>query len=315
MCLALPAAAQDTRGFTDDQGREVQIPAAPQRIASICAEQFTTALYELGAPVVASSGRTADGVNGGAPYIRGALTVFDLSFENSDIAYVGDWKEPDLEAIAAASPDLIVISENTAAVLDQLTAIAPTVVLDYRDTPWLDRYRRLADAAGRLPKFERRLASYNRRLEAGRIVVADALGDPSQVSVAIAEVFGERFLVYREYSALTEVIRDLGFSMPPMIAATEAGFTEISLERLPEVDADFLIGTYNVFFDQTPSSQRAAFEALLPMWDEVLHAPRHGQHIYVDRNMVRPLSFEMLQTTLALLVTNIAGRDFVPLPE
>ncbi|MEO1612172.1 MAG: ABC transporter substrate-binding protein, partial [Pseudomonadota bacterium] len=176
--LALPATAQETRIFADDLGREVEIPVDPQRVASLYAEQFTTALYELGAPVVGSSGRTADGVNGGAPYIRGALTVFDLTFEDSGIAYLGDWRAPDLEVVAAVQPDLIVISEFTADSLDQLSAIAPTVVVNFRDTPWLERYERLADASGRLPEFERRLGVYQRRLEAGRIVVEDAVGNP-----------------------------------------------------------------------------------------------------------------------------------------
>lgn len=313
--LALPVAAQGMRTFTDDAGNTVEIALAPQRIVSLRGEQFTSALHELGAPVVASSGRVSEGVNDGRPYPRGAYDLFNLTFEDGGMAWIGNPNNPDLEAIAAADPDLILIPDWQTELYDQLSAIAPTVVVGIWGNPLLQRYRKVADAAGRLDAYAAMRAAYEAKLDKARAVVADRIGDPSQVSVAIAEVFDGELWVYRDYAALSQVIRDLGFSTPEFIAAIEGGNAQVSPELLPQIDADFLVGTYNVAFDQPPSARLAEFDALVPGWDEVLHAPRHDQHILLDRETMRGVSFRALETTLAILLSHIVTRDFTPLQE
>lgn len=304
----------ETRLFTDDLGNEVEIPVRPQRIVSLRGEQFTAPLIELGAPLVGSSGLTNPDVNRGRPFVRGAYDLFGFDFEGSGVAWVGSPGEPDLEAIAALEPDLIFITDWQADLRDRLDVIAPTVVIGIWSNPMLERYRKIADAAGRLDAFEAGLAAYTFKRDRAREVVADAVGDPGAVSVAIAEVFGEEFYVYRDYAAISQVLRDLGVSMPDAIAGIEGGNAPFSPELLPEIDADFLIGTYTFTFDgQTPSDRLAAWDALIPGWDRVLHAPRHDQHILLDREPMRALSFRALETTLAILLTHLATRDFVPL--
>lgn len=266
--LALPAAAQDCaegmRPFEHVAGATC-IPESPQRIVSVRGEQFTAPLRELGAPMVASAGRTDDGKNGGAPYPRGAFDLFDLTFEDSGLTWIGDPNSPDLEAIAAVRPDLILIPDWQEDLLDRFEAIAPTVAIGIHSNPMLERYRLVADAAGMLPEYEAGLERYRARLATARRVVADRLGDPSGVSVVIAEVFADEGLV---------VMGDLGVANEP-----------VSVEMLPELQADFMIGTYNFAFGEPPSQR---FEA----WGEVLHAPRHDQHFLIDREPMRALGLE-----------------------
>ena len=102
--LASAAPAQDVRVFTDDTGRDVTIPVKPQRIVALQDLFFTIPLIELGVNPVGSMGRTADD---GSHFIRSSKTVTGLDFDNSDIVYVGG-STPDLEAIAALQPDLII---------------------------------------------------------------------------------------------------------------------------------------------------------------------------------------------------------------
>ena len=65
--LAVPAIAQETRSFTDDTGRVVDIPVEPLRIVSLQDLAITVPLLELGVTPVGSHGRTTAE---GAPFIR-----------------------------------------------------------------------------------------------------------------------------------------------------------------------------------------------------------------------------------------------------
>ncbi|RVT85412.1 hypothetical protein DXV76_06510 [Rhodobacteraceae bacterium CCMM004] len=312
LLLALPAQAQEMRTYTDDAGRTVEIPVAPQRIVSLRGEQFTTPLWELGANLVGSSGRRDGAKNGGAPYPRGAYDIFGITFDNTDLAYVGGPNAPDFEAIAATRPDLILIPDWREDDIDRLGTIAPTVVIGIWSNPLLERYRKIADAAGVLDAFETRLAQFDTRLGEARAVIADTIPDPGAVTITIAEVFDGELVAYRDYAALSHLIRELGFATPPFVRGLTEGNARISPEYLPELDGDFLIGTYNTAFGQTPTFQRAQWDALIPVWDEVLHAPRHNQHVFLDRERMRGVSFASLESTLAILLSHVATRDYVP---
>lgn len=313
--FVFPASAEETRIFLDDAGNSVEIPVAPQRIVSLRGEYITTPLLELGAPVVGSSGRIDSPINNGQPYVRGAYDLFHFRFEDSDIAWVGNPNEPDFEAVAAAAPDLIFIPSWQAELHGQLSAIAPTLVIDVWHDQVLTGYRTIADAAGKLDEFEAGLTGYQATLERAREIISLTLGDPSEVSVALADVRNSGLHVSRSHGSLTQVLGDMGFGMPELIANTVNASTEISPELLHEIDADFLIGTYNLAFDQSPVQCLEAWDALIPGWDEFLHAPRHNQHILLNREPLRALSFRSLETTMEILLSHLATRDFVPLGQ
>ncbi len=72
--------------------------------------------------------------------------------------YIG---EPNAEAVAAQMPDLILISatggDSALALYDQLSAIAPTLVINYDDKSWQALLTQLGQITGR--KNRRRRAS------------------------------------------------------------------------------------------------------------------------------------------------------------
>ncbi|SFQ64279.1 iron complex transport system substrate-binding protein [Roseivivax halotolerans] len=304
--------AEGQRLFVHDHGQTC-IPETPERIVSLRGEQFTAPLWELGANLVGSSGRVDGSKNDGLPYPRGAYDIFGLTFSDSDLTWVGDPNNPDLEAIAGADPDLILIPDWQTDIYDQLSIIAPTVVIGIWSNPLLQRFEKIADAGGVLEEYEDRLSQFNTQLADGRRVVEDMIGDSSEVSVAVAEAFDGKLWVYKDYAALSHVIDELGFVTPPVIAQLKDGNAELSPEILPQIDSDFMVGTYNIAFDQPPSTRLAEWDDLVPGWDEILHAPRHNQHLLLDRETMRGVSFRALENTLAIVLANIATRDFVPL--
>lgn len=166
---------------------------------------------------------------------------------------------------------------------------------------------------GRLDRFEKLQAVYDFRLEAARDLVAKMIGDRSRVSVTIGEVRAGRFRVYKTYGAMSDVLDDLGFSKPEIIENIDGERLDLSPEQVRAINADFLVSSYAEQFRAPPEDIHTSWDALVPGWDTVLHAPRHNQHILIVREPMRALSFQSTQEVLAVYVANIVTRNFVPL--
>jgi iron complex transport system substrate-binding protein len=97
---------------TDDAGRRVTVAARPERIVSL-APANTEILAELG--LVGS--------------LVGVTELDDYPAEVADIAKVGDFVTPNLEAIAAAEPDLVLATTGVQAdVVERLEELGAVVV-------------------------------------------------------------------------------------------------------------------------------------------------------------------------------------------
>jgi len=149
------ASADGGWSFTDDLGTTVELDETPTRIAGL--NDLAASLWNYGIQPVATFGQTS--------------AEDDVAFEGkdlSDVAIVGSaYGEIDLEALAAADPDLIVttiypadssgeIPEGTAgygfndmAQQEQVAEIAPIVTIAYRGSA-ADVIQRVVDLAGSL---------------------------------------------------------------------------------------------------------------------------------------------------------------------
>ncbi len=305
----------ETRIFVDDQGHKVEVPVNPQRIVSMRGEQFTAPLLELGANLVGSTGRTDAKRDKGAPYVRGAYDALDFRFQSSGITWVGDPNAHDYEAIAAATPDLILLPDFAAESYDKLSAIAPTVVINIWERNFLDRYRIVADLAGKLDVYEAKLAFYQQRLARAKAVLKDTVGNPADVSIVIATSYKGDIRVYKDYDALSQVIHDLGFSMPDFAANMKGARKSLSFESIMEIDADFMVDTYWSATGAGVSKQVAKWDDAFPAWRTVLHAPRNNQFFLINREEMRAISFQALRTVMDVMVAQIGSRAFVPLEK
>jgi iron complex transport system substrate-binding protein len=250
--LVVPAFAQDTVSFTDDLGRTVDIPTHPKRIASLQDLALTVPLIELGVMPVASHGRT---LPDGTPFIRSSRVLTGVDFDNSDIAFVGNLPA-DVEAVAAAEPDLIITTPWQTADVDHLSAIAPTIVLDDTRRGDFGLYPILAGLTG----TKDRLAVLKARYE-GQIAQIKRLIDTGSISVNVIQGVDGQVLSWHTYGGLGKVLRDAGFTFPERVDAIPEGeFERMSAEALPEVDADFLFVTYRTDQLETPDDAVAHLE-------------------------------------------------------
>jgi iron complex transport system substrate-binding protein len=302
-----PVVAQETVTFTDDAGRTVEVPADPQRIAALHDLTITIPLIELGVYPVASHGRTTETGEG---FIRSSKVLTGVDFDNSDIAFVGN-NPADIEAIAAVEPDLIITTPWQGVSVEQLEAIAPTIVLDDTKRGDFGMYDALAEITGTEDKLAILEARYESQVEQIRRLI-----DTDQISVNVIQGVDGEVLSWHTYGGLGRVLRDAGFQFPERVEQIPEGeFARMSAEALPELDADFLFVTYRTDILETPEDAIAHLEAVMPNFCDFLHACRENQMIVMPREEASASSYYALGVMAYTVISHISGRDFTPMPE
>lgn len=207
---------------------EIEVPASPQRVV-VLDGPVLDACFALGiTPVGATTG------------VAGAPWPEYLGPGTEGIVNVGDIAEPDLEAIAALQPDLIVsLQFRHEAIYDQLSGIAPTVLSPHDSEGWREGFLVFADALNRnaeappvVDAFDSRVAE----LQAG-------LGDALDQTVSVIRVLTGQVRSYQASSFSGTVLAAVGLPRPESQQGTEDTWLEQSMETLNEVDADVLFVT------------------------------------------------------------------------
>lgn len=302
-----PALAQETVSFTDDLGRTVEIPAHPQRIASLQDLALTVPLLELGVMPVASHGRT---LPDGTPFIRSSRVLTGVDFDNSDIAFVGNLPT-DVEAVAATEPDLIITVPWQTADVDQLSAIAPTIVLDDAKRGDFGLYPVLADITGTTDRLAVLEARYNEQIAQIRRLI-----DTQSVTVNVIQGVDGQVLSWHTYGGLGKVLRDAGFAFPERVDAIPEGeFARMSGEALPQLDADFLFVTYRTDQLETPEDAIGFLEDVLPDFCNFLFACSNNQMIVMPREEASATSYYALGVMAYTIVSHVSGRAYEVKPD
>ncbi len=303
MLFAGAVSAADSQTFTDDLGRTVSVPLHPQRIVSMHDLDITIPLIELGVPPVASHGRTRPD---GSHYLRSSAQLTGVDFDNSEIRFIGT-ADIDLEAVAAAKPDLIITEPSRHVSVEQLAKIAPTVSIDHLQGSAPRIYRKLAQLTG----SQARLAVLERRYQE-QIKQLKATVNPQQYRVSVIQANNGKVTVHHSYHALGRVLRDAGFRFPPLIDKIPDGQRiDVSAEQLPELDADFVFATWRSDTGGKPQDELKAMDAVMPGWCDFMRACRTGRYILLPREEVISNSYAALTLMVAQVQSHIAGR---PIP-
>jgi iron complex transport system substrate-binding protein len=174
--------------------------------------------------------------------------------------------EPDLEAIAAAKPDLIFGMETIEATYDQLSAIAPTIAFR-RGTPWRDGLRLAASALGLESVAEDRIAETDALMAATKETLAPIAGKQLMVGVTNLGIF----YVWGEQTSAAGVFKDLGLNF---VGGTEPSLTPLSLEQVNVLEGADIILSVNAdpvgietqeaspLFQSLPAVQNGGYDVL-----------------------------------------------------
>ncbi|QOS82697.1 iron-hydroxamate ABC transporter substrate-binding protein [Paenibacillus sp. JNUCC31] len=221
--------APTERTLTDAMGHEVKIPANPERIIASYLEDH---LVTLGVKPVAQWS-VASGIQ---EYLQKDLD--GIPGIASDLPF---------EAVASFSPDLIIMgSESTVEgeKYEQYNKIAPTYVLgDDINKDWRQALLKIGEILNKSDEAQKALADYDAKTKEIKEKVAAATGGTK--SAAALWLFNNKFYVVSDNVSSGEVMyNELGLLEPEVVkeASVKAtgNWSEISLERIAEIDADYL---------------------------------------------------------------------------
>lgn len=281
-----PAGGMEPAGNTESA--EAADPAAGERIA------FTDDLgqeFELEPPgrVAAMIGSFADiwclagGKDTLAAAAGDAWTSFDLGL-GEDVTDLGAVKEPNLEVLLAAEPDLILASVNTAADLELKDAFARAgVPAAYFEVDCFDDYLRMLEICSRLTGQPERYEIYGESVRA-QVDAAVARQDGSAPKILYVRASGSGCKAKgSEGSVLGEMLADLGC----VNIADGGGLLEaLSLEGVIAGDPDYIFAILQAS-DANVEKARASLEAALlsnPAWG-TLRAVEEGRFFILDQKL------------------------------
>lgn len=190
---------------------------APQRIVSTSVT-LTGSLLAIDAPVIAS-GATAP--NSRLADDQGFFRQWSEVAKQHQLKrlYIG---EPSAEAVAAEAPDLIIVSatgnDSAIKLVDQFSAIAPTLVVNYDDKSWQDVVTLLGQATGHEAQAAQRVNAFNDREAALKKAITLP---PQPVSAMVWNGGGRAVNLWTAASAQGKLLEQLGFTLAVPPASVE----------------------------------------------------------------------------------------------
>ncbi|EPY94776.1 Fe2+-enterobactin ABC transporter substrate-binding protein [Enterobacter roggenkampii] len=214
--LTSAAAADWPRQVTDSRGVHT-LEHKPTRIVSTSVT-LTGSLLAIDAPVVASgattpNNRVADG--------QGFLRQWGDIAKQRKVArlYIG---EPSAEAVAAQMPDLILISatggDSALALYDQLSAIAPTLIINYDDKSWQALLTQLGAITGHEKQAAERIAAFDKQLAQ---VKQQMTLPPQPVNAIVYTAAAHSANLWTTESAQGKLLHQLGFTLADLPAGLQ----------------------------------------------------------------------------------------------
>lgn len=242
------AAAARPRSVTGADGIAQVVPAAPERVVTLSEPTLDGALALGVTPI-------------GTIAARGQAGVASYLADRADgVPLVGVVAQPNLEAIAAQLPDLILVDgtsiNNNPSMIELLRAIAPTVVTGYAGGDWRDNLSVTAQSLGRTEQAQQVLLDYELRV----VDIAGRLGANSDAEISVVRAQGNGFSLILKELPPGLVLTDLGLRRPPAQDLEGRGHSEpVSNESLDFIDGDWMFfGTLGGSSVGSPDSGGAA---------------------------------------------------------
>jgi len=210
---------------------ETDVPAEPQRIVVLSGDQLD-ALCALGLQSRIVAAALPDGSSSQPSYLGAVI---------HDLRGVGSRSNPDLSAISAAGPDLILGSQAlTPELYPSLSAIAPTVFTSAPGAAWQDNLRLVGAATARADTANGLVEGFN--AFAAR---AGADNDAAHFQASVVQLTDNTMRIYGTANFPGSVLADVGVDRPASQRFTdkpyvEVGTTDLGQADLSAADADII---------------------------------------------------------------------------
>lgn len=240
----------------------------PQRIVSTSVT-VTGTLLAIDAPVIASG---ATSPNNRLSDKQGFFHQWGEIAAKRGVKrlYIG---EPNAEAIAGEAPDLIIMSatgaDSAVRLYDQLSAIAPVLVVNYDDKSWQELAETLGVATGHEAQAEKIVSEFDRR---EKMLKQQMTLPPQPITALVFRGDGKNANLWTAESSQGQLLQQLGFTLatlpPKLNASTSQGARKDIIQLGGENLAEGLNGqTLLLFANDESDAQRLmgnSFLAHLP---------------------------------------------------
>ncbi len=235
----------EERVVTDVKG-EVTIPANPKRIVDISGASDILSI--LGYDVIGTA--NSDGYD----YTKLPTYLEDVLADAKILGY-SMLAEMDVEAIIALEPDLIVISTVQEKMYDQLSKIAPVVMVEMKQVDWTEDFMHVANVFGKEAEATTWIDNYLAKAKEVGNQIKATYGEDSTFLSFLASA-GSLFIF--DKAGLGSVLYDdMGLAKPAgMPEQEDISLPVVSLEGLAEITSDYIfaIGTDEDLATLTASS-------------------------------------------------------------
>ncbi|RUR84721.1 ABC transporter substrate-binding protein [Chlorogloeopsis fritschii PCC 9212] len=160
--------------------------------------------------------------------------------EAAGIEFVGVGNQPNLEKVLLLKPDLILMREYQKSVYKELSAIAPTVVVDLPglNYSFKENLRFIAKVLGKSEKAEQVIDQYNARVKKLQNFMGERL---KEIEVSVINLFEKSLIAtYSDNETYNQVFQDIGIRLIPILANQKEETLVSSIEVLNKYDADIL---------------------------------------------------------------------------
>lgn len=204
---------------------ETTIKGTPQRVVMLTTQGVET-LLALGVKPVGAVGSFTD-----------PTQFYDfVKPQLEGVKVVGSESQPNLEAIAALKPDLILgMKFRQEKIYQQLSAIAPTVFVDEPRGDWKANFSLFAEAVNKKAEGEKVIADWNKRVEDFKAKAGDKL----KTQVSVVRFMPGKVRIYYNDTFTGAIFKDLGLARPASQNKEEFA-AEVTKERIPEMDGDIM---------------------------------------------------------------------------
>lgn len=255
---------------------ETTLKAAPQRVVVLDTGEMD-AVVEMGLIPVATLDYSASGL---PPYLEERLR---------GVKTVGSLAEPDLEAIAALRPGLILSNKlRHEKVYDKLAAIAPTVFGERAGLVWRHNFALYADALGREEQAAASVQQYEERVRA-----LNAKLPSPRPSVSMVRVTDNNLRYYQRANFIGGILTDLGFPRPESQNVDDFGLVNMSLESVGQYAQADLIAVAIYPNEENPFA-RTVLES--PLWKSLPSVSRGKVLLVNDRTWMAGLGYRAAQS-------------------
>jgi len=247
-----------------------EVAPDPQRIAVLSGDQLD-ALCALGLQSRVVVAAVRDGSSGQPSYLGTVI---------HDVPAAGDRSAPDLEAVKAANPDLILGSQAlTPEAYGPLAAIAPTVFTGAPGPGWQDVLRTVGAATGRAGAANQLVDDFER--------AADEVGvdeDATHYQVSVVRLTEKTLRVYGVDDFAASVLGAVGADRPATQRFKDKPYEEISTSEV-SASSDFSAAEGDVVFlsFDSPAAKARAGEVLeSEAWKRLSAVKDHRVYVVND---------------------------------